>query len=103
MRTALWPGQCRPECDAHDAVRWCMQHAHPPHILCNCGSLAASCAGHSTCQWQSSRSPLPWQECTRDCGNLLICGTDPASADGQRLVKASRALHKVWSLCCRCR
>lgn len=35
------------------------------------------------------------QECTRDCGSLLVRGMDHASPDGQRLVKAAKALHKV--------
>ena len=38
---------------------------------------------------------MPLQECTRALGNLLVLGVDPEAADGQRLVKAFRALHRV--------
>ena len=43
----------------------------------------------------SSCFPGAVQECTRDCGTLLVRGIDPASPDGQRLAKAAKALHKV--------
>ena len=71
----------------------------PPHVTCErflSSQLGPACTAPMTGRAQAK--PGLSQECTRDCGNLLVRGTDPASEDGQRLVKASRALHKVGSL-----
>ena len=63
---------------------------------------SARAAAELYCKSVRLSSQVPPQECTRSCGNLLVLGVDPQSADGQRLEKAFRALHRVnvllWAL-----